>query len=113
LSVRQPLHRPLLQHSQQFALQAWIERGNLIEKQRSVVRDSINPARALSAPVNAPFSHPKSSDSISDSGNAEQFKQIYGCPPRSPDCTIALAINSLPVPLSPRSTTVVLLSATA
>ena len=45
-------------------------------------------------------------------GSAEQFRHTYGLSMRLPDCTMACAISSLPVPLSPRSTTLELLSAT-
>ena len=65
------------------------------------------PGLALSAPVNAPFSCPKSSDSNNSEGIAAQLTEILS--PFLPDATCkASATSSLPVPVSPCIKTVVL-----
>ena len=72
---------------------------------------STRPSRALSAPVNAPFSCPKSSDSSSSAGIAAQLTETRR--PFRPDAAwIARATSSLPVPVSPRTRTLVGASAT-
>ena len=68
--------------------------------------------RCLSAPVNAPFSWPNSSDSSRFSCSAAQFTLTKLRDVRSELWWIAPAISSLPVPVSPRISTVVLLFAT-
>ena len=73
-SSPQPLHRLLLKSAQQFALQPKVEGRNLVQKKRAGMCQLDQPGLALSAPVKAPFSYPKSSDSISVSGRAEQFR---------------------------------------
>ena len=63
------------------------------------------PLRIRSAPVNAPFSWPNSSDSMSDSAMAEQLTGTNG-PSRRPErAWSARATSSLPVPVSPRIVT--------
>ncbi len=59
------------------------------------------PSLALSAPVKAPFSYPKSSDSRRVSGSAPQFTARKGSPALGPSECTALASTSLPVPVSP------------
>ena len=69
------------------------------------------PRRARSAPVKAPRAWPNSSLSSSASGIAPQFTATKAWW-RRPDCAwIARASTSLPVPLSPVSSTVALYSA--
>ena len=63
------------------------------------------------APVNEPFSWPKSSDSMRFGGTAEQSKTMNGLLRRGDRLWIALATTSLPVPVSPSMTTVVLVGA--
>ena len=58
------------------------------------------------APVNEPFSCPKSSDSSSVSASAAQETATNGRSPRSPEKWMARATSSLPVPLSPWMSTV-------
>ena len=66
---------------------------------------SNQPLRRLTAPVNAPCSWPKSSESISSAGIAPQFTRRNG-PLRNGECSwIARAMISLPVPVSPKSKT--------
>lgn len=66
-----------------------------------------------SAPVNAPFSWPKSMLSTSDSGSAAQFTETNGPPRRSLKSWIARASSSLPVPDSPCNSTDARVGATA
>ena len=70
------------------------------------------PTCLAAAPVNAPFSCPKSSDSINSAGTAAQFNVMKGCPCRGDFSWMARATNSLPVPVSPRMQTRVSLAAT-
>ncbi len=65
------------------------------------------------APVNAPFSCPNSSDSISVSEIAATFTGTNGSSRRGPCRWIARATSSLPVPLSPTIRTVSGFRATA
>src|SRR6266446_6046275 len=64
------------------------------------------------APVNAPFSCPKSSDSRSPGGIAAQLTLTNGALRRADAAWIARATTSLPTPLSPRIRTVASVSAT-
>ena len=66
----------------------------------------------VAAPVNAPFSWPNSSDSISSAGTAAQFSVTNGPSRRGLRSCSARAISSLPVPVSPRMQTRVSLAAT-
>ncbi len=76
------------------------------------VADSKSPILVPTAPVKAPFSYPNISDSSKVSGNAPQLTGMNGLSRRGPFVWIARAMSSLPVPLSPWSRTVLLLSAT-
>ena len=69
------------------------------------------PAEISVAPVKAPRSLPKSSDSIRFSGRAAQFKRMKGLLARALSATMARAASSFPVPLSPRISTLMLLAA--
>ena len=73
---------------------------------------SKRPARSFMALVNAPFSWPKSSLSRSSSGIAPQLIGTKGRFLRALLKWIAFAISSFPVPLSPRISTVLSVSAT-
>ena len=61
------------------------------------------PLRCRSAPEKAPFSWPKSSLSMSDSGMAAQFTGMNGPSRRGDRAWRARATSSLPVPVSPRT----------
>ncbi len=63
------------------------------------------------APVNDPFSWPKSSDSIRSSGIAAQFTCTNGPSRRRLSRCTARATSSLPTPLSPQMSTVALVGA--
>ena len=65
------------------------------------------PGLSAIAPVNAPFSWPNSSDSISASGIAPQLTATNGFFARAPSVCSARATSSLPVPLSPVISTLV------
>ncbi len=67
---------------------------------------STAPSRARSAPVNAPRVWPKSSDSKRLSGTAPQSKITKGPRARGERSWRARATSSLPVPVSPRTSTV-------
>ena len=66
---------------------------------------SNRPGRSLMAPVNAPRSCPNSSDSISVSERIAQLTGTNGLWRRELDWWIRLAIISLPVPVSPVTST--------
>jgi hypothetical protein len=66
---------------------------------------SIRPGLAVTAPVNAPFSWPNSSDSSTSRGSAPQWIGTNGRSARGERSWMARATSSLPVPLSPRSRT--------
>ncbi len=65
-----------------------------------------NPSRALVAPVNAPRAWPKSSASASSPGMAAQLKRMRGPAARRLSAWMSEATSSLPVPVSPRMSTV-------
>ncbi len=66
-----------------------------------VSADSNRPFLAATAPVNAPFVCPNSSDSSSSEGILEQLTTTKGFWARGLASWIALATSSFPVPLSP------------
>ncbi len=68
--------------------------------------------RSRTASVNAPLAWPKISDSIRPAGIAPQFTATNGPPARGDWSCTARAISSLPVPDSPRTSTVTLCGAT-
>ena len=68
---------------------------------------SKSPALASTAPVKLPFSWPKSSLSMSPSGMAPQLMATKGWSRRSLRPWMVRATTSLPVPLSPVTSTVV------
>ena len=98
----QPAQFPLFQHAQQLGLRADRHLAQFIQQQRSALSaSSKHPARRSTAPVNAPFSCPKISLSISVSGIAAQFTARNGRPLRGLRSCSVRATISLPVPLSP------------
>ncbi len=70
------------------------------------------PMWRAAAPVNEPFSCPKSSDSINSAGTAAQFKVTNGPLRRGLFSCRVRAASSFPVPVSPRMQTRVSLAAT-
>jgi hypothetical protein len=73
---------------------------------------SNRPGRSLMAPVKAPRSWPKSSDSISVSAKIAQLTGTKGLFRRWLAWWIRLAMSSLPVPVSPVMRMLLSLSAT-
>src|SRR5262245_40960732 len=73
---------------------------------------SKRPRRRCSAPVNAPRSWPKSSDAIKVSGIAAQLTLTKGPAARRDQAWMARARSSLPVPVSPLTSTVDSVAAT-
>ena len=73
---------------------------------------SKRPGLAPTAPVKAPFSYPKSSDSMRVFGMAAQLILMNGRSRRDDFSCRAVATSSLPVPLSPWISTVEGASAT-
>ena len=84
-----------------------------ISSRNSVPRCAISnlPGLRATAPVNAPFSWPNSSVSSSVSGIAAQLIATNGASARSLSACSERANSSLPVPLSPSSSTVVSVAA--
>jgi len=75
--------------------------ADFIKQQGAAISFFKNTFRSLTAPVKDPFLWPKSSLSINVSGIPPQFKTTNGCSLLRLCSWMALAINSLPVPLSP------------
>ena len=73
---------------------------------------SKRPLRWAMAPVKAPFSWPKSSLSTSEGGSAAQLSLTSGRARRGLRLWIAWATSSLPTPVSPCSSTVLVVGAT-
>ena len=71
------------------------------------------PFLPVMAPVNAPFTCPNSSDSSSVSGMAAQLTLMSGMSRCALRSWMARAASSLPVPVSPVMSTVLLLCATS
>ena len=71
-----------------------------------------SPLRSPAAPVKAPRTCPKSSDSSTPSASAAQFTGRKGPSARSDSWWIARATSSLPVPVSPVTSTVASVGAT-
>ena len=99
----------VLHHPEQAHLCGERELADLVEEQRPSV-GLLEPALApVTAPVNAPCSWPNSSESISSGAIAPQFTRRNG-PFRNVECSwMARAMISLPVPVSPNSSTGALL----
>ncbi len=109
----EPLELLLLQHAKQLRLEA---RGaDSPTSSRSRVPPSASskrPRRRWTAPVKAPFSCPKSSLSTSEGVRAAQLTRTRGPDRRDPSSCSARATSSLPVPVSPCTSTVVVVGAT-
>ena len=103
-----PTRRTSLSCSARSSL-ACISSGRSPISSRKSVPPSVSsksPSLRASAPVKAPRSWPNSSLSKSCSGIAEQFSGVKGFLRRGLLKWIARATSSLPVPLSPRTSTV-------
>ena len=109
ISLLPPTRRisPRLEHAQQLGLQLERQLADLVEEQRAAAAPArTRPARRSSAPVNAPFSWPNSSLSISDATSAPQSTTTNGACLRRLCAWTARASTSLPVPVSPPISTV-------
>ena len=100
----QRLHLLLLQHPQQLGLQRQI--ADLVEEQRAAVGQLELAGPRAVGPGEAPGAVPNSSASTSDSGMAATFTATKGPLERSDRLWMPWASSSLPVPVSPRSSTV-------
>jgi hypothetical protein len=108
----QALDLALLQSAQQFRLQVERQLAHLVEEERALVRQLQRPILRAMAPVNAPFSWPKSSLSSRPAGMAAQFSLIKVRSLRGLRRWMARASSSLPVPVSPWMSTVASVGAT-
>ncbi len=99
----------LLQHAQELHLNGRAELADLVEEQRAATRAARSgPLARATAPVKAPRSCPKSSASRMLSGMAAQLTATNGPPARALLPWMKRARSSLPVPLSPSTSTVAL-----
>ena len=108
LRVAEAADRLLLQHAQQLHLEVERQLADLVEEERAAVGLLEEPAAIGVASVNAPFLWPKSSLSRRFSGIAPQLTATKGSFFRFERVWIARATSSLPMPLSPWMSTVVL-----
>ena len=112
LARPQAHHLALLQHAQQLDLDRHRQVADLVEEQVPPLASSNQPALAARAPVKAPFSWPNSSASTSDSEKAPQLTATNGPLRRALRLWICRATSSLPVPVSPITSTLASLGAT-
>ena len=89
----------VLEHAQQLGLQRARQLADLVEEQRAAAASSNSPRWSPTAPVKAPRTWPKSSDSSSASGIAAQLTATNGWPARGERRWSSRATTSLPVPL--------------
>jgi len=93
----------------------WISAGNSPTSSRKIVPPSASskrPCRRWMAPVNAPFSWPKSSEATSEEGIAAQLTLTNAREDRFDRLWIARAMSSFPVPVSPSRSTLASVVAT-
>ena len=105
-------HLALLEHAQELRLQIERQLADLVEEEGAAVGLFDRPRLALTAPVNAPRTWPNSSDPIRSRGSAPQSTTTNGPSRRGERWCIASASSSLPVPVSPSSSTVASVGAT-
>ena len=96
-----PLYLLLLKDAEESHLGLGREFADFVEKNGALSARSKRPLLSERAPVKSPFSCPKSSLSIRDSGTAPQLTVMRGPPLRPERLWMALAMISLPVPVSP------------
>ena len=80
----QAFQTAFLQHAQQLGLLGQGQVANFVEENGLAPGLFEAPRRNWMAPVKAPFSWPKSSSSIKDSGKAQAEKATNGCFARGP-----------------------------
>ena len=94
--------------SSTLSRRACVVSGSSATSSRNMVPPSASskyPFLVATAPVNAPFSWPKSSESIVPSGMAPQFTAMYFACLRGDPAWMICGKNSFPVPLSPVTST--------
>jgi hypothetical protein len=106
------LELALLQDTEQCDLRLHRQLADFVEEEGPPCASSKRPRRRWVAPVNAPFSWPKSSDAMSSRGIAAQLTLTKAPDARADRRWIARATSSLPVPVSPVISTVESLRAT-
>src|SRR6185503_7144815 len=108
-TVRVPPRRSMVRFCSTRSSFTCIDNGTSSMSSRNSVPPSASskrPGRSLIAPVKAPRSCPKSSDSISVSEKSAQLTATKGRCLRRLDWWMSVAVTSLPVPLSPVTSTV-------
>ena len=101
-----------LEHAEQAHLDRGVHRADLVEEDRAAGRRLELALGAANAPVNEPFSWPKSSLPMSSRGIAPVCTGTNGPLRRRLRLWIARATSSLPVPLSPTISTGAIVAAT-
>ena len=101
---------PLVQDPEKLGLKLHAHVPDLVQEHVPVARKFEVPLRAWTAPVKAPLTWPKSSDSRSVSARAVQLIAMNGSSLCDELKWMARAMHSFPVPVSPRRSTVVVLS---
>ena len=97
LVAADPLELAFLQHAQQRHLDVGRQLADLVEEDRAAARPARSGrSRRCSAPVNAPFSWPNSSDADQRVGQRRQFTLIIARAARPERLWIARATSSLP-----------------
>ena len=101
-----PMESPFLQNPEEPGLEVQGHGGDLVEEQCPAIGEFELPGSAVSAPVYAPRSCPKSSASASVGGMAPQLTATNGFSARGLWRWMAQATSSFPVPVSPVMSTV-------
>jgi len=76
MTAAHALDLALLEHAQKRDLRLGGQVPDFIQEDRAASAASKRPRRRCSAPVNAPFSCPNSSEAMSDGGMAAQFTRM-------------------------------------
>src|SRR3989475_12575412 len=101
-----------LQHPQECNLSVQRHLADFVQEMVPPFASSNRPRRRCIAPVNAPFSWPKSSEEISDGARAAQLTLTKARCDRRDRLWMARATSSLPVPVSPLTRTLESVGAT-
>ena len=108
----QGLELALLQDAQELGLQGRAHGPDLVQEDGAAVGEGELALLVGGGPVKAPRTWPNSSDSSRVSGMAAQFTLMSGMSRCALRSWMARASSSLPVPVSPMMSTVLLVSAT-
>ena len=106
LCCRQAARTPLLKHAQQLGLHLERDIADLVEEERAAVGELEAAHFCAIAPVNAPFSWPNSSLSSSAGGHRGAVDLDEGAIAPAAALVDRARNSSLPVPVSPRTSTV-------